>query len=108
MSEKQTGTISYVRFGMGGYDDSMYGLTVRIDSGDYSWGDFIGFFVPNDLALDGNRARRMLADQMRVYMLLKDAKVDDVTKLVGKAVEFELADAGLSPQLAWWRLRSEQ
>lgn len=107
MKEKMLGHIDSVQFGIGGYNEAMFGLSVHcrgegcgVSSFDGTWA-----FPPSDNAKWTEQDRRdHYADMcIRIIELLKQAKVDDVAKLKGKPVELEF-DGNL---LKSWRLLTE-
>lgn len=92
MMEKKLGKISRVSFGMGGYDDAMFGLSLTFSFGDSAaCSDFRGFWT---VYPDG-RAQYSRADweakhaetSLFTLDLLRKAKVQDVTKLAGIPIE---------------------
>lgn len=104
---KMLGYIESISFGIGGYNESMFGLTVNLHGDGCGVSSFDGTwaFPPSDRAKWTEQDRRdHYADMcIRIIELLNQAKVDDVSKLKGKPVEIEL-DGNL---LKSWRLLTE-
>lgn len=106
--ETRLGKLSKVKFGFGGYQDSQVGLSVTIDMVGSGVQDFIGggWSFPPD-----KYCKWTIQDQTNAYggtlrkvtKLMKEAKVDDVSKLEGKPVEVTL-DGNL---LQSWRILTE-
>jgi hypothetical protein len=96
--EKVLGKIDRAEVGFGGYQEAMFGLTIGFSSGSMVCGDFLGSF-PKETPEPGRW------DQFgdKIIELLRDAKVDSVSKLVGKPVE--ICFDGLS--LKTWRVLIE-
>ena len=109
MTEMKIGKIKSVRFGKGGYDDAMFGITVQLGSDKESWGttDFWGWwsFPPSD------GAKWTVADQknyfgdlfFRIIELCDKAKVKDITQLKDVPVEVVFDDMRLKS----WRVLDE-
>ena len=107
--EKKLGKIESVRFGMGGYQDAMFGLSLSFEFSGSGVCDFFGTWGPtidcsehcqwteDDRDKDHAKTMRRIAD------LLVEAKVDDVSKLKGKPVEAEFNGNTLKS----WRLLTE-
>ncbi len=106
---KRLGKILNARFGLGGYQDAMIGISFTL--GGDSWGvaDFWGTWA---MKPDPVRAKWTEAEQiemlgkvvLRLAKLLEDAKVQHVDELVGVPVEVEI-DANNA--LASWRILTE-
>lgn len=111
MTTKEIGKITSARFGRGGYQDAMFGISIGLgsDKGGWGVGDFKGTW---DLDTKVDRHTRWteedrdaeFAKTMRfISELLKQSKRDDVSKLVGVPVEVTF-DGGL---LKSWRVLEE-
>lgn len=109
MNQKKIGKIQSVKFGMGGYDDAMLGISFTLGSDKECWGvgDFKGWWnSPPD-----PHAKWTLESQTTIWgdmvrfigQLLADAKVSDVQKLAGKPVEVTFENNTLKS----WRLLTE-
>jgi hypothetical protein len=93
--EKRLGKITSVRFGRGGYQDAMMGLTLSF--GGEGWGVFTTLGDVWDPATtkwtemcrwtEVDRDRHLAVMCREISKLLKDAKVDDVAKLKDRPVE---------------------
>ena len=105
-TEKKLGKIKKVWLGMGGYQEAMFGIT--FDLGGESWGigDFWGYWADRS-----SHAEWTVQDQeialgkmaLRICTLLKDAKKDDISKLVGVPVEVTLDNGSRQS----WRVLTE-
>lgn len=111
MITKEIGKIQSVKFGDGGYQDAMFGITIGLGSDKNAWGcgDFRGiwgFHIKPDKRskwTDKDRDQQA-ADTMRfIADLLTKAKKDDIYKLVGVPVEVEME----SNTLKSWRILEE-
>ena len=95
-TRKCIGKIKSVRFGSGGYQDAMFGLSVDLGSDKESWGvgDFKGMWGPE---IDSKGCQWTEADRDAGYAkmvrfvadLMQKAKVSEVHKLAGTPVEVE-------------------
>jgi hypothetical protein len=103
---KELGKITRATYGMGGYQDAQFGLSISMEG---AWGvsDFWGFW-----AMEPSKgAKWTKADQLkyhgetadRICKLLEQAKVSDVSKLVGIPVEATFSGMSLSS----WRVLEE-
>ena len=111
MIEKKLGKIEKVHFGLTGYQDAMLGLSLTF-SGD-GWG--VGtnepmFWDANTIQHDKyskwseeDRDKAYAKTMRRISDLLKDAKVNEIHRLLGKPVECTFD--GLS--LVEWRILTE-
>lgn len=104
----EIGVIKAVRFGAGGYDNVQFGLTVELLVQGWSVNDFLGCWAGAPPA----NAKWTLADQTeqygkicrRVHQLLTDAKVKDLSALVGRPVRAYFEPNGL---LETWDILKE-
>jgi hypothetical protein len=103
MVKKELGKICAVRLGDGGYQDAAFG--VSFDLGGY--GDFWGFWRgeprPGSEWDAATQAQRYGEAMQRLSNLMKDAKVTDMNKLVGKPIEV----TSDSMVLQSWRILTE-
>ncbi len=103
----QLGKIQNVSFGRGGYQDGMIGIAFSL--GGKSWGvsDFWGYWSsPPPEGAEWNLAdqeRELGRVTLRIAQLLRDADVDDVSKLAGVPVEVSFDDN----KLVGWRVLTE-
>lgn len=110
MSEqKYLGKIEKVKFGRGGYDDAMLGLSLSFSFGEaYGITDFINSGWTGKRSKDANWTeadRDALRAKCIAYIdqLLNEAKVYDVTELKGKPVEILIENNALKS----WRILTE-
>ncbi len=109
--EKRLGKIESVKFGFVGYQDAQFGLSVSLMSDSIGCGDTVGggwaygLIDPDELTkwTEADRTFSMAAMCKTLCEILKDAGVDDVSKLKGKPVEFTFA----SNTLMSWRILTE-
>lgn len=93
MTEKRIGKIQDVRFGHGGYQDAMIGISFTLGSDKESWncGDFWGEWATKRSKeckwTEQDRIDHLGATVMRINKLLDDAKVSNIQQLVGKPIE---------------------
>ena len=92
--EKKLGKIESVKFGHGGYQDAMLGLSVTLSASGWGVNDFKGNWDAELIKCTENTKwteedrDKGYSDTMRfVSKLLKEAKVDSVDKLKGKPIE---------------------
>ena len=110
MLEKKLGKIQSVKFGIGGYQDTCFGIFFIFSSKDWCCGSSEFTWDPNcikhtdgcswnetERSNDLNKIMRYISD------LLRDAKVDDVTKLCGKPVEVVFENTKVQS----WRILTE-
>lgn len=103
------GKIQNIRFGLGGYDDAMLGISFTLGSDKECWGthEFIGTWVspPSEHANWTIESQTKLWGEMvrHIGSLLNDAKVGDIQKLIGKPIEAIFKDNTLKE----WRLLTE-
>lgn len=105
--EKVLGKIDHVRFGFGGYQDAMIGVTFSFSMngsgiGDF-WGDWSIKRSEGSQWSEEDRINRLGKTVMRINELLKQAKVDDIMKLQGIPVEVTLHGNSLKS----WRILEE-
>jgi len=94
---KRLGKIKSARFGLGGYDDAMLGITFDLGGEGWGCGDFWGAFDKHINVEFGKIALRLRA-------LLEAAKKKSVAELVGTPVEVEIDD---DTGLKSWRVLTE-
>jgi hypothetical protein len=108
--KKEMGKIESVRFGHGGYQDSMLGLSVTLSMNGSGVSDFKGTWDA-ELVKHTEYSRwteedrdKSYSDTMRfLSKLLSEAKVDEVSKLKGTPVEVTLDGILLKE----WRVLTE-
>jgi len=96
--DRVLGKIDRAEVGFGGYQEAMFGLAIGFSSGTTVCGDFLGAW-PKENPEPG----QWDPFGKKIIELLRDAKVDAVSKLVGKPVEIFFD--GLS--LKTWRILTE-
>lgn len=103
----ELGKISRSVYGLGGYQGAQFGIS--FDLGGESWGisDFWGFWAdapgPGAQWTRENQIKWHGETADRIHELLKSAKVQEVSKLVGKPVEVTF-DGNI---LKSWRILTE-
>lgn len=108
---KELGKIHKVRFGYGGYDNMMFGLTIELATRNGSVADFIGFWSTRDIPTpstfaewtENTRTESYATLMRKLDELLAQAKVDDVTLLHGVPVELTFN----GNRLESWRILTE-
>jgi len=109
METKSLGKISYVKFGYGGYQDAMFGISIGLDTQSGGCCDFRGMWGIDTKVGDYTKWTEVdrderFAETMRyVNQLLIDAKKDDVTKLLGVPIEVTRENNTLKS----WRILKE-
>lgn len=109
MNGIRIGKIKAIRFGHGGYQDAMIGVSFTLESERDSWGvgDFWGNWsmkrTENCQWTDADRTQSLGEMVMRVNALLSDAKVHNLTDLVGIPVEVTFERNTLKS----WRILTE-
>lgn len=109
MNGKHIGKIKSVRFGHGGYQDAMIGISFDLGSDKESWGvhDFWGMWATTRHSTcqwtEEDRTRQLGEMVMRINALLADAKVHDIADLAGIPVEVTF-DGNI---LKEWRVLTE-
>lgn len=108
--EKRLGKITSVRFGHGGYQDAMLGLSVSLGDGSWGVGDFKGTWDAESIKrseytkwTEEDRSTGYDETMRFVSKLLKEAKVDTIDKLKDIPVEVTF-DGNL---LKEWRILTE-
>jgi hypothetical protein len=100
MEKKHLGKIDHVEFGLGGYQDAMFGLTLSFSFDGCGIGTFISGGWNNSIKVseytkwteeDRNRQRAEMCE--KVNQLLLDAKVNSVHQLGGKPVEITIENS---------------
>ena len=106
----EIGKITGVRFGSGGYQDCMFGLSVDLGSKKNSWGvgDFKGTWGPEISSKDcewteKDRSENYASTMRFIADLMQKAKVSEVHDLVGIPVEV-VFDGNM---LKSWRILEE-
>lgn len=115
MGAKKLACIKKAELGLGGYKEAFLGLHVTLGGNGWGVGDSIGFWDPetipcSDRAKWSEDDRTHSHDQVmrRVSQLLKDAKADYVSDLVGKPVEVTWKGEGhCGDTLESWRILTE-
>lgn len=110
-TEKRLGKINSVTFGFIGCQDAQFGLSVDLISDCIGCGDTVvggwayGIIDPDKYSrwTDVDRTKSMAEMCKTLCEMLKDAGVDDISKLNGKPVEFTSA----SNTLMSWRILTE-
>ena len=109
MNNKILMKIANVRFGYGGYQDAMFGISVELSGKGYGVGDFRGMWSIETKVTAGTKwteedRNKQFADTMRyVNQLLIDAKKQDVSQLKDVPVEATFEDNILKS----WRILTE-
>lgn len=89
--KKELGKIQDAEFGLGGYQDAMIGIRFSLGGDSWGVGDFWGDWSMkrsgSEQWTDADRTKRLGETTMRINQLLKDAKVDTVSKLKGVPIE---------------------
>lgn len=104
----QLGKIQKVRFGNGGYQDAMLGISFTLGGDGWGVGDFWGFWgMERSTHAKWTEAERVafFGDMvMRIGKLLTDAKVDSIDKLDGIPVRVHWKNFN---QLERWEVLKE-
>lgn len=104
---KELGKIVSVKFGYGGYQDAMIGISFTLGNDGWGIGDFWGDWAmdPSDTAewTIESRNKRLGEIVMRIEKLLKDAKVQTIHQLKDTPVEVILSGNSLKA----WRVLKE-
>lgn len=99
MTSKELGKIRDVRFGMGGYQDCQFGLSLTFESKGTVVGHFDGFWADRSSGAkwsEEDQVRYFGETMKRLRGLLKDAGVDSVERLKGIPVELTFTGSMLS------------
>jgi hypothetical protein len=103
----ELGKITIAKFGKGGYQDAMIGLTVQLEGQNWGTADFKGFWAGSRSkdAKWTEEDRKIRFGEAVIFMteLLTKAKKDDVSKLVGVPVEVTFENGKLES----WRVLTE-
>ena len=101
------GKINNIRFGFGGYDDAMFGVSFELDGAGWGVNDFWGQWTsdPSPHAQWTKEDRMKDRSEMidRLIELFNKAKVNNIDKLVGKPIEITFKDNWLKS----WRILEE-
>ena len=107
---KKLGKISNIKFGHGGYQDSMLGLTISFEMSGSGVCDFKGFWdyhlIDHTTSCKWSKIERdnYFVDVVKLISnLLNDAKVSDLNKLKNKPVELTFEGNTLRE----WRILTE-
>lgn len=112
MIEKKIGKIQSVKFGHGGYQDAMLGISFTLGSDAESWGvgDQRCEWDPHLIACtehckwtESDRSRHFDEVMRYISNLMHDAKVSDIAALKGKPVEVTFEGMTLKE----WRILTE-
>ena len=109
MRETKIGKISHVRYGLGGYQDAMLGISFTLSSEGWGVGDFWGAWssmiehTEYCKWTEESRIKSHGDTAMRISKLLLEAKVTSVDKLKGVPVEVTFE----GNQLKSWRVLTE-
>lgn len=110
----ELGKIQSLRFGFGGYDDAMFGVSFTL--GGESWGvsDFWGTWPPSHKRSEhakwseADRINAVYDTQRRLEELMRAAKVKDLNDLVGIPVQCEFdGKSSWGSRLSSWRVLTE-
>ncbi len=108
MDEQLIGVIEKVSFGLGGYQDCQLGLSITMDfktSGCQTFlsGGWIHDRTKETKWTERDRAKSQAKLCSKIIELLKQAKVSDVTQLVGKPIVATFERGALKD----WRILTE-
>lgn len=107
MTSKELGKIQSVKFGIGGYDDCMIGLTIGLGGQGWGTSDFWGYWNTKVEERckwsDGDRYEELGKMVMHINTILREAKCHDIKDLEGKPVEVCFEDSALKS----WRILTE-
>ena len=104
--EKKLGKLTKVRFGAGGHDGAMFGLSVVLDAGDSQWSDFKGCWARRSPTAQWSveDGQRYHAETMQFLMdIMRQAKVHEVHELEGMPIEVTMNGITLES----WRILEE-
>lgn len=104
---KEIGKIESIRFGKGGYQDAMVGVTFNLTGPSWGVSDFWGYWgferSGTEKWTDHERQLHLGGVVMRISSLMSQAGVSDFTELKGKPVEAEFGPNTLIS----WRILTE-
>lgn len=110
MERKELGKIENVRFGLGGYQDAMIGITFTFEGKSWGVSDFKGNWDPQHIKVTENtkwteedRDKSFSNTIHFLSKLLSEAKVRDINQLKGIPVEVTFE----SNTLKEWRILTE-
>lgn len=111
MIKKYLGKITHISFGLGGYDDVQFGLSVTLEGQGVGTNIFIGAWDYNYMDKPGeytqwkeeDRTNTMINMLRKISDLLKAAKVMSVDQLKDKPIEMTFEDNTLKD----WRILTE-
>lgn len=105
--DRRLGKISRVEYGMGGYNDTMIGLTLTLSGDGWGVGSFIGNWLPvleeNHPEAYSTKCERAVKDLQTIASHLKAAGCLSVSELLNKPVEVTFESA----VLIHWRILKE-
>lgn len=113
MEKKYLGKITHVSFGLGGYQDIQFGLSVTLEGQGIGTNAFIGGAWDYSFMKDpGENARWTEEDRTKIMIemlrkiseLLKSAKIESIDQLKGKPVEMTIDNDNT---LKDWRILEE-
>lgn len=107
----ELGKIRSVKFGYGGYQEAMFGLTITFEGKGWGvsqfipggWKDSFDPNKPHHKWTEDDRTRLRAELCKKIDVILSSAKVDDINKLVGIPVEVIFKDNTLED----WRVLEE-
>ncbi len=107
-TETAIGVVEDVRFGKGGYQDCMLGLSLTLRTSVGSVGTFVngGWTLERSSSArwtEVDRANQQSDMCQKIIELLESANVDDITKLKGKPVQVTFENSRLKD----WRILKE-
>lgn len=107
---KQLGKITHCEFGIGGYQDAMFGLSVTLEGKGFGISDFISGGWSEIIKIseytkwtEEDRSAQRVDMIKKVNQILIDANVDHISQLKGKPVEMEIEYNTLKS----WRILTE-
>lgn len=111
MIEKYLGKITHISFGLGGYQDVQFGLSVTLEGQGVGTNVFIGAWDYNWVKEPGEHAKWTEEERTKIMIellrkvsdLLKAAKVKSVDQLKGKPIAMTFEDMTLKD----WRILEE-
>lgn len=107
MRETRIGKIRSVRYGFGGYQDAMYGISFDLGGKGWGVGDFWGTWAqePDEYTkwTKKDQDKVFLSTSKRILELLKNAEVQSLEELVNTPIEIEFEGNTLKS----WRVLTE-